>query len=202
MTLFFVLLWLGGGQAPALQAAAPAAPAEALVFEIDAARSTLTFSVDSTLHVVHGTAPKLSGEARIDPAAQKATALLRIEAAAMDTGNGSRDHRMREEVLDVRSYKQIVYEVKGVEGEVENLIDGKPAHVTLQGQLTMRGRERALSVPATITRDEAGGLIVEGRTTVDLDRWQVPDVSGVLLRVKRSVVVEFRIAVRALPRLE
>src|SRR5260370_24861003 len=78
-----------------LLSAAPPPPqaAQAAVHEIaltlDPAQTRLHFSVDSTLHMVHGTFAVKSGSLQFDPQSGKASGAIVVNVVSGETGNGS-----------------------------------------------------------------------------------------------------------------
>jgi len=97
----------------------------------------------------------LAGEITFDPAQiEKSTLRLTIRANSLSVSDNMSDKdrreiesEMREKVLEVAKYPEIVFDVPGV---TVNNTDNGQARVTLNGQLTLHGITRSRRVPATL----------------------------------------------------
>ncbi|MFN7971410.1 MAG: YceI family protein [Acidobacteriota bacterium] len=142
--------------------------------------------------MVEGNAPTLSGDVSLDGAAKQVTATNGIGTSSIETGNESRDKKMKAEVLDVTTHKTIAYKVESIAGDADKLFAKSPATLSLKGKLTLLSKEHPLDATAT-AKYEGDALVVDGKAQIDMDVWQVPDMSGMLLKVKRKIDVEFHI---------
>src|SRR6516225_9126323 len=77
-----------------------AASAQTYVFEIDPHQSRLGFTLDATLHTVHGAFQLKDGSVRFDPSTGAASGLITVDAISADTGNRGRDHKMHKDILE------------------------------------------------------------------------------------------------------
>src|SRR5436305_7709028 len=84
---------------------------------VDPAQSKVRWTLDSTLHTVHGTFAVKSGAMRIDPAKGKVEGEIVIDAASGDSGNDGRDKKMHREIIESAKYKEIVFRPERVEGK-------------------------------------------------------------------------------------
>src|ERR1700720_981177 len=97
-----------GGFAVLLSASAAHRPPQAtsslsakeIVLTIDPSRSTVHYSVSSSLHTVHGTFSVRRGMLRLDPVSGKAAGEIVVDAASGQSGSDSRDKKMHKEVLE------------------------------------------------------------------------------------------------------
>src|SRR5262249_61437364 len=85
------------------------AQASEVILEVDPAQSKVHFSVDSSLHTVHGTFNVKSGSVHFDPATGKAGGEIVVAAASGDSGNHNRDDRMHREILETPQYPAAVF---------------------------------------------------------------------------------------------
>src|SRR5262249_39995137 len=119
----------------AAQNRAAAQPAE-LHYSIDAAGSELAWELPATLHTVHGKAPELSGRVDAVPAENgewSIQARIVVKAAAMVTGNASRDRNMREKVLETDRYPEIVFEARTVRADLSRFKPGERLTAEAEG---------------------------------------------------------------------
>jgi polyisoprenoid-binding protein YceI len=183
-----IAVFLSASAAPPRQA--PQAPTQQLLFSLDQSQSKVHYTVDSTLHTVHGTFNLKSGILRIDPATGKADGEIIVYASSGDSGNSSRDEKMHKAVLESAKYSEIVFK--------PTLMDGKPAlsgtcDVKLHGVFSLHGRDHDLVVPvhAEITGDHWKG---SAKFQVPYIQWGLKDPSNFLLRVKPNVDIDLELA--------
>lgn len=179
---------LGSGLAViALSTALGAATADAgtSVLELDLEKSRVSFSLDSTLHRINGSARLAYARATFDPAGGEASGRFVIDAASTDTNNGLRDRKMHQKVLESDRFDEIVFVPTSLEvGE----IDGNRAAVTLAGWIDIHGMEWPLRIPATVTV-QGERIHIEGRFTIPYVEWGMKDVGNFLLHVDPEVEV-------------
>ena len=85
---------------------APTLRAQEKVFELDPANSKIQFTLDATLHSVHGTFKLKSGTIHFNPATGAASGQLVVDATSGDTENDGRDRRMHKVVLESASIRR------------------------------------------------------------------------------------------------
>jgi len=88
---------------------APPSCAQAYVVNLDPAQTKITFTLDTTLHDVHGTFQLKSGQIHFDKASSKASGAIIVDAQSGDTDNKSRDKKMHQEILESPKYPEIVF---------------------------------------------------------------------------------------------
>jgi len=125
------------------------APPRPVTFVLDAARSTLGFAITKPGEIIEGKAPQLTGTVRADPDHpwSGASVELRVDPAAMQTGNGLRDRKMRNSHLEVATYPEIVFKADQVAADPAPDDAGR---FILVGRLRLHGVERPLRIPVTI----------------------------------------------------
>ena len=173
---------------PQPQAAQAAAPAvlEGVVLELDPAQSKVHFTVDSSLHMVHGTFALKSGSIHFDPESGKAGGEIVVFATSGDSGNSSRDERMHKEVLETKKFPEAVFRPVQVEGKVAQAGN---SDVKLHGVILLHGGEHEIVVPV---HAELAGERWKGTAKFEVPyvQWGIKDPSNWLLKVKRVVNVE------------
>jgi polyisoprenoid-binding protein YceI len=161
-----------------------------LVLSLDQSQSKVHYTVDSTLHTVHGTFNLKSGILRIDPATGKAAGEIIVYATSGDSDNSSRDEKMHKVVLESSKYSEIVFR--------PTLLDGKlaasgPSDVKLHGMFSLHGADHDLvvSVHAEIAGDH---WKASTKFQVPYIQWGLKDPSNFLLKVKPNVDIELKLA--------
>lgn len=160
------------------------------VLTLDPAQSKVHFSVESTLHTVHGTFTLKGGTLHFDPNTGKASGEIVVLAPTGESGNGSRDKRMHKEILETAKYPEIVFHPALVDGKVAQ---AGTSDVKLTGVLTIHGTDHDLSTP--VHADLSGGRWhATCRFEVPYVRWGIKDPSNFLLKVKPVATVELEMS--------
>src|ERR1700686_2389199 len=95
--------------APLPQSPATLAPVSEIVLTLDPARSTVHWTVDSSLHTIHGTFALKSGTLHFDPETGKAGGEIVVAATRGESGSDLRDARMNKEILEPPSYPEVIF---------------------------------------------------------------------------------------------
>jgi len=169
-------------------ASAPFAPT--LVLMIDQAHSTLHWTLDSTLHMVHGTFALKRGEVTVDPASGKASGEIVADATSGQTGNDSRDKKMHQEILETPRFPEIVFRVSQIEGLTAPLAK---AHLKLHGTFLIHGTQHDMTVPADA---EFAGDHFSGTANfvVPYIDWGIKNPSNFLLKASPTVDVSLELS--------
>jgi polyisoprenoid-binding protein YceI len=171
-------------------AAAPQAAVSEIVLTLDPAQSKVHWTVDSTLHTVHGTFTLKSGTVHFDPETGKAGGEIVVYAPSGESGNGSRDRRMHKEILETAKYPDVVFRPTQVEGKVAQ---SGISDVKLDGVFSIHGADHDLTaqVHVELTGDRWRGT---GKFEVPYVKWGIKDPSNFLLKVKPVVKVELEMS--------
>jgi polyisoprenoid-binding protein YceI len=189
LAVFVLALLLSAAAAPPRQQSAPAAASE-IVLTLDPAQSRVHWSVDSTLHMVHGTFALKNGTLHFDPETGKAGGEIVVLATSGESGNSSRDARMHKEILETAKFPEAIFRAAQVEGKVA--LAG-PSDVNLHGVLSIHGKDHELAalVHAELRGDQWKGTAKFDVPYVD---WGIKDPSNFLLKVKHAVNVELELS--------
>ena len=176
---------------------AAAQPAE-LHYTIDSAGSELAWELPATLHTVHGKAPELSGSVDAVPGENGAwdiQARVVVKAAAMVTGNASRDRNMREKVLETDRYPEIVFEARRIRADLSRLRPGERFTAEAEGDLTVHGKTAPLRVPIDVLV-QADSVVLEGSFPLSWKQYELNDPSFGIVTVRDPLKVKFRFIAR------
>ena len=156
-----------------------------LIFSVDPARSTLHWTLDTTLHLVHGTFVVKSGEVTIDPATGNASGQIVVDATSGKTDNDSRDKKMHQEILETARFPEIVFRVSRVEGLATP--PGK-SQLKMNGAFAIHDASHDMVVPADI---EFAADQWKGTATfvVPYIAWGIKNPSNFLLKASPTVDV-------------
>jgi len=185
LTVVGLPLLLASAAAPSRQQQVQATNSE-IVLTLDPTQSKVHWTVDSTLHTVHGTFALKSGTVRFDPETGKASGEIVVSATSGESGNNSRDSRMHKEILETAKYPDVVFRPTQVDGKVA--LSGA-SDVTLHGVFSIHGADHDLTalVHAELMGDRWKG---SGEFEVPYVKWGIKDPSNFLLKVRPIVNVE------------
>lgn len=176
--------------APLPQAPSTQAMVSEIVLTLDPAQSKVRWTVDSTLHTVHGTFTLKNGTVHFDPETGKAGGEIVVYAPSGESGNSSRDSRMHKEILETAKYPDVVFRPTQVEGKVGQ---SGASDVKLSGVFSVHGADHDLTalVHAELTGDRWRGT---GKFEVPYVQWGIKNPSNFLLKVKPVVNVELEMS--------
>jgi polyisoprenoid-binding protein YceI len=176
--------------APQPQPQATPAPVSEIVLTLDPAQSTVHWTVDSTLHMVHGTFVLKSGTVHFDPETGKAGGEIVVAATSGESGSSSRDARMHKEILETPKYPDVIFRPTQVQGRVGQ---SGASDVKLDGVFSIHGADHNLTalVHAELTGDRWRGT---SKFEVPYVKWGIKDPSNFLLKVKPVVNVELEMS--------
>lgn len=163
------------------------APATAQQVELrfDPAHTTIDFTLDATMHTVHGSFQLVSGMVRYDPATGEASGTVVVDARSGDSGNEKRDRDMHDKVLESDAHPTIVFMPERVVGE---LPQAGRADITVVGSFLIGGSPHTVEIPFAVTV-AGNALELQGRFEVPYVEWGLKDPSKFLLRVAKEVAV-------------
>jgi polyisoprenoid-binding protein YceI len=187
--VFALALFLSAAAAPS-QVQPPEASAPGILLNVDPAQSKVHWTVDTSLHTVHGTFNVKSGTVHFDPESGKAGGEIVVFATSGDSGNTSRDARMHKEILESAKYPDLVFHPSQVEGKV---LPSGVSDVRLRGMISIHGSDHELIAPvhAELAGDHWNGT---ARFEVPYVQWGIKDPSNFFLKVKKLVKVEIEMS--------
>jgi len=182
-------VFLSASAAPPRPQAAQTA-AQEVVLSLDPSQSKVHYSVDTTLHTVHGTFALKSGVVHFDPATGMAGGEIIVYATSGDSGNSSRDEKMHKEVLQSSKFPAVVFKPTQLEGQ---LALAGSSEVKLRGVFSLHGADHELTVPvhADLAANHWKGT---AKFSVPFIQWGLKDPSSFLLKVKPNVEVQLDFA--------
>jgi polyisoprenoid-binding protein YceI len=180
-----IAVLLSASPAPPMPQAAQTS-AQEIALELDPAQSKVHFTVDSSLHTVHGTFALKSGAMHFDPESGKAGGEILVYATSGESGNDSRDRRMHKEILETAKYPDAIFRPAQIEGAVAR---SGNSDVKLRGVILLHGQEHEVVavVHAELTGDRWKGT---AKFDVPYVAWGIKDPSNWVFKVKPVVHVE------------
>lgn len=165
--------------------AASVAQAQQRTFTLDPAQTKINFTVDSTLHTVHGDFHLKRGSIQFDNATGGASGELVVDSASGESGSDGRDKKMHKDILESLKYSDITFTPQHLKGTVAN--EGKSS-VEVEGILTMHGKSKPVSMPLEVQLQDGAGS-AEGTFSVKYQEWGMKNPSTFILRVNDTVQI-------------
>jgi polyisoprenoid-binding protein YceI len=172
---------------PLLLAAAPGAG----TYDLQPAASSLRYHVEHKLHQVDATSRAAEGKALLD-AEGAVRVMVRVPVQSFDSGDANRDSHMLE-TLEAGRFPYVIF--KGV-GTLAGAAPGKPAPLSLRGELEFHGVKRAVTVPVTVELGQDGTARVKGTLTVSLDAHGVERPSLLLVKLEDACTITLDLTLR------
>ncbi len=175
-----------GGVSIAQSAAALTAREVALT--VDAAQSKVNYTLDTTLHTVHGTFALKRGTIRIEPDG-KASGEIVADATSGQSGDSGRDKKMHKDVLESAKYTDVVFRPDRVDGKFPA---SGAVSVQMHGKFALHGSEHEVTVPVNV---EITGDHWHGTATFKIPyvEWGLKSPSNFILKADPVVEVELEL---------
>lgn len=170
--------------------------AQESVVNLDPAKTTVEFTLDASLHTVHGTFKLKSGAIHFDTASGKASGAIVVDAASGDSGSDGRDKRMHQEILESPKFAEIVFVPTGVRGPIATQ---GASQVAVAGILKLHGQEHEITLNFSIQPGASGQIQATTQFSVPYVKWGLKNPSTFLLRVKDSVDIDIHTAGQMTP---
>jgi len=173
-----------------LMVAAASAQSPATALQLDPAKTAVKFTLDAALHTVHGTFQVKPCVLGFDPASGLLSGEILVDAKSGETGNGMRDRKMHNDVLESDRYPEISFRPDRVEGAVAS---SGESPVRVHGMFRIHGVDREITVPAEVEMS-SGSWTAAVHFTVPYAKWGMKNPSTFFLRVSDSVEIDLVVA--------
>jgi polyisoprenoid-binding protein YceI len=157
-------------------------------YDLDPSQTEIKFSLNSTLHTVHGTFKLTRGSIRLDPDAAKASGEIVIDLTSGASGNGSRDKRMHKEILESQKYPEAVFTPDRVEGHIA---PQGTSEIDVHGIFRMHGADHELTMYWQVLAN-GSQYIATTHFAIPYLQWGMKNPSNFLLKVADKVEIDVR----------
>jgi polyisoprenoid-binding protein YceI len=158
----------------------PVAPID---INLDPATTSIHWTLNTTVHTVHGTFRLKSGSFHIDPATGNVGGQIVIDANSGESGDSARDHRMNSVVLNSPQYPTITFKPTHVVGKVDLAAAGP---VTVDGILSLHGQDHPMQITVNL-HPQASAVAIATHFMVPFVAWGLKDPSTFIFRVDKQV---------------
>ena len=167
----------------AVCAVAPLAFAQEATLLLDPEQTTVRFTLEATMHTVHGTFRLKNGAIKFNPATGAASGTVVVDATSGETGNQRRDRNMHRDVLVGARYPEITFTPTRVIGPVQPQSESS---VQVEGVLRLQGSDHTITLPFKVRASESE-LHAITQFTVPYVAWGLKNPSTFFLHVADKV---------------
>jgi polyisoprenoid-binding protein YceI len=167
-------------------AALAQAPAVPIAITLDPATTSVHWTLDTTLHTVHGTFRLKSGAFKFDPATGDVNGLIVIDAASGESGDSSRDKRMHAAILESAQYPTITFRPTHIDGKIDLAAAGS---VTVDGVFNLHGQDHPLQITVNL-HPQGDAVALATHFTVPFVAWGLKDPSTFVFRTEKQVTLD------------
>ncbi len=162
-----------------------AAHAQSTQLKLDAAKTRITWTLGDVLHTVEGTFALKAGTIVFDEQTGDASGQIVVDATSGNSGNGMRDSKMKNDVLESARYPEIVFTPKHVSGFVAG---SESSTVQVAGDFNIHGGTHPLTLTLPITLK---GTAIDAQTKFDVpyEQWGMKNPSTLFLKVSNTVQI-------------
>ena len=159
--------------------------AQQVQVKLDPAKTRIDWTLGDVLHTVQGTFQLKSGTIVFDQKTGEASGQIVVDATKGNSGNGTRDSKMKKEILETARYPDIVFVPRHVSG----FVPGQEA-VTIQvaGYFTVHGSTHDLTLTLPIVVKNTA-LEANTKFEVPYVDWGMKNPSTLFLKVDKSVQI-------------
>lgn len=152
--------------------------------ELDPARTTVHFTLDSLLHTVHGSFKLKRGLLKFDSATGKASGEIVVDVTSGESGNGSRDKRMQKEILESPRFPEAVFTPDHISGA---LAPSGQSQLDLHGTFQLHGASHEMTLHFVAEVKGGGDLVTSTNFAIPYIQWGMKNPSTFLLKVSDTV---------------
>ena len=167
----------------------PAALAQHQTFAMNPDASEVKMTLNTTHEVVNGTFHIQSGTIEFDRSGPKMAGSVVVLAGSGNTGNGSRDKRMKNGILKVEQYANVSFEPKSYAGTIAVAGDST---IQVSGVFTLLGTPHEITVPMVVHLD-GDGATVKSHFVVPYVAWGVKNPSFLIWKAENDVAIDLNL---------
>lgn len=158
-------------------------------YALDPAQSLVHFALTGP-HEVNGTFHITAGDISFDRATGKMSGKIVVSAVSGESGNESRDKKMKKDQLKVAEFPDVTFQPTSFTGKLE---DSGSSQIQVQGIFTLLGQPHQITVPMSL-QIEGAHCIATGSFNVPYVQWGVKDPSIFVLKVGKDVKIDLKLA--------
>jgi polyisoprenoid-binding protein YceI len=165
---------------------APVALAQQQTFVANPDASEVKMTLKTTREVVNGTFHIQSGSLEFDRSAAKMSGSVVVLAGSGKTGNGSRDKKMNNDVLEVEQHATVSFEPKSYAGAIAPLGDST---IQVTGNFILLGTPHEITIPILVHL-EGKTATAKAHLVVPYIQWGLKDPSFLFWKADKDVAID------------
>ena len=165
---------------------APAAFAQHQAFVVNPGASEVKMTLNTTHEVVNGTFHIQSGSISFDRGNPKMAGLMIVLPDSGNTGNGSRDKKMKNDILKVDQFATITFAPKSYTGTIAPSGDST---IEVSGVFTLLSNPHDLTLPMQIHIDGSKAT-AKAHFIVPYIQWGLKDPSFMFWKAEHDVAID------------
>jgi polyisoprenoid-binding protein YceI len=154
--------------------------------KLDPNTTAIHWTLNTTVHTVHGTFRLKNGSFHIDPATGEASGQIVIDANSGESGDSPRDNRMQSLVLESPKYPTITFRPTHVVGKIDL---ATPGLVTVAGFLNLHGQDHPMQITVNL-HPQAPAVALAAHFAVPYVAWGLKDPSTFIFRTDKEVILD------------
>lgn len=171
------------GLSAAARAQAPATP---IAITLGPSTTSIGWTLNTTVHTVHGTFKLRNGAFKIDPVTGNVSGEIVVDATSGESGDSSRDKRMHSAVLESVQYPTITFRPTHVDGKIDLAAAGS---VVVDGILNLHGQDHPMKITVDL-HPQGDGVALATHFTVPFVAWGLKDPSTFIFRTDKQVTLD------------
>jgi polyisoprenoid-binding protein YceI len=165
---------------------APVALAQQQTFVANPDASEVKMTLKTTREVVNGTFHIQSGSLEFDRSAAKMSGSVVVLAGSGKTGNGSRDKKMKKDILEVEQHATVSFEPKSYAGVIAPSGDST---IQVTGIFTLLGTAHEITIPIVVHL-EGTSATANAHFVVPYIQWGLKDPSFLFWKADKDVAID------------
>jgi len=172
----------------ALILASPAL-AQHRTFVINPDASEVKMTLKTTHELVHGTFHVQSGSIEFDRSTPKMSGSVVVLAGSGKTGNGSRDKKMKNDILEVEQHATVSFEPRSYAGAIAPSGDST---IQVTGIFTLLGAPHEITIPVVVHL-EGTTAAAKAHFVVPYIQWGLKDPSFLFWKADKDVAIDLNL---------
>jgi hypothetical protein len=165
---------------------APAALAQRQTFVATPDASEVRITLKTTHEVVNGTFHIQSGSIEFDRSAHEMSGSVVVLAGSGNTGNGSRDKKMKKDILAVEQHATVSFEPKSYTGAIAPSGDST---IQVAGIFTLLGTPHQITIPILVHL-EGTTATAKAHFVIPYIQWGLKDPSFMFWKADKDVAID------------
>ena len=171
---------------------APAALAQQQTFVANPDASEVRITLKTTHEVVNGTFHIQAGSIVFDPSTPKMSGSVTVVAGSGATGNGSRDKKMKKDILEVEQYATVSFAPKSYTGAIAPSGDSA---IQATGTFTLLGTGHEITIPIDVHLQDTTAT-AKAHFVVPYIQWGLKDPSFLFWKADKDVAIDLSLTGR------